>query len=206
MTDTLCPISNHGSPVTLLKFQMAPKLRLLISSGAEKKYPDTCVRVRPKPRIHKCGLGFPLTLHTSFSISFSLYPHHPSIHIWRYGPFRALASLMRGLYSSIFSALLLQPLIPSSCNASLRTTSAMFEHSMCQKWIPFPCSQVVFYLLNPSEASLRLPECKVFSGVGSSPPTPNSQPGGPGCPFFSGSPPLTCPAWMTLPVAMLLPA
>ena len=49
---------------------------------------------------------------------------HPSIHIWRYSPFRALASLKACLHSSLFSALLLQPLIPSSCNASLWTTSA----------------------------------------------------------------------------------
>ena len=48
----------------------------------------------------------------------------PSIHIWRYSPFQALASLIRRLHSSLFSALLLQPLIPSSCNASLWTTSA----------------------------------------------------------------------------------
>jgi hypothetical protein len=35
---------------------------------------------------------------------------------------------------------------------------------------------------------------------------PNSQPGGPGYPFLSGSSPLTYPAWEPLPVAMLLPA
>jgi hypothetical protein len=32
-------------------------------------------------------------------------------------------------------------------------------------------------------------------------PTPNPQPGGPGCPFLSGSSPLTCLAWGALPVA-----
>jgi len=32
-------------------------------------------------------------------------------------------------------------------------------------------------------------------------PTPNPQPGGPGCPFLSGSSPLTCLAWEALPVA-----
>ena len=47
-----------------------------------------------------------------------------SIHLWRYSPFRALASLIRRLHSSLFAALLLHPLIPSSCSASLRTTSA----------------------------------------------------------------------------------
>jgi len=49
---------------------------------------------------------------------------HPSIHPWRYNPFRALASLIRRLHSSLFAALLLHPLIPSSCSASIWTTSA----------------------------------------------------------------------------------
>jgi hypothetical protein len=34
--------------------------------------------------------------------------------------------------------------------------------------------------------------------------TPNPQPGGPGCPSLSAFYPLTCPAWVTLPVATLL--
>ena len=33
----LCPMSNHGSSVALLKFQMVPKLILLISSSSRKK-------------------------------------------------------------------------------------------------------------------------------------------------------------------------
>ena len=45
-------------------------------------------------------------------------------HIWRYSPFRALASLTIRLHSSLFSALLLHPLIPSSRNTSLWTTPA----------------------------------------------------------------------------------
>jgi len=48
----------------------------------------------------------------------------PSIHIWRYSPFRALTSIIRHLHSSLFSAVLLHPLIPISRNASLWTTSA----------------------------------------------------------------------------------
>jgi len=45
----------------------------------------------------------------------------------------------------------------------------MFERSMYQKSIPFPCSQVAC-LLNPSKASpLRFPESKFCSGMGSSP-------------------------------------
>ena len=51
-------------------------------------------------------------------------PIHPSIHLWRYSPFRALASLIRRFHSSLFATLLLHPLIPSSCSASLWTTSA----------------------------------------------------------------------------------
>jgi hypothetical protein len=35
---------------------------------------------------------------------------------------------------------------------------------------------------------------------------PNPQPGGPGYPSSSGSHPLTCPAWVTIPVATLPPA
>ena len=40
----LCPISIYGSPVALLKFQMAPKITLLMSSGSKKKEPRyTCL-------------------------------------------------------------------------------------------------------------------------------------------------------------------
>jgi len=35
----LCPITIYGSPITLLKFQMAPKLVLLMSSGSKEKEP-----------------------------------------------------------------------------------------------------------------------------------------------------------------------
>jgi hypothetical protein len=43
----------------------------------------------------------------------------PSIHLWRYSPFWALASLRRRLHSSLLAALLLHPLVPNSCSASL---------------------------------------------------------------------------------------
>jgi len=40
----LCPVSISGSPVALLKFQMVPKLTLLMSSGSKKKEPRyTCL-------------------------------------------------------------------------------------------------------------------------------------------------------------------
>ena len=39
----LYPVSIHGSPVAVLKFQMAPRLILLMSSGSKKKEPRyTC--------------------------------------------------------------------------------------------------------------------------------------------------------------------
>jgi len=39
----LCPILIHGRPVALLKFQMAPRLILLMSSDSKKKEPRyTC--------------------------------------------------------------------------------------------------------------------------------------------------------------------
>ena len=34
---------------------------------------------------------------------------YPSVYIWRYNPFRALASLIRRLHSSLFSSLLFRP-------------------------------------------------------------------------------------------------
>jgi hypothetical protein len=44
MTGPLCPISIYGSPFALLKFQMAPRLILLMSSGSKKKEPKyTCL-------------------------------------------------------------------------------------------------------------------------------------------------------------------
>jgi hypothetical protein len=44
LTGPFCPISIHGSPIILLKFQMAPKLILLMSSGSKKKQPRyTCL-------------------------------------------------------------------------------------------------------------------------------------------------------------------
>ena len=59
MTGPLCPISIYGSPVTLLKFQMAPRLILLMSSGSMKEELDTHVWAKPKLHIHKeCGPRF----------------------------------------------------------------------------------------------------------------------------------------------------
>jgi hypothetical protein len=48
-------------------------------------------------------------------------------------------------------------------------------------------------------------QLKILRG-GAVNPIPNPQPGGPGYPFLSGSSPLICPAWETLPAATLPPA
>ena len=51
MRGPLCPISIYGSPVTLLKLQMAPRLILLMSSGSKKKEPRyTCLSEAKAPR------------------------------------------------------------------------------------------------------------------------------------------------------------
>jgi hypothetical protein len=49
--------------------------------------------------------------------------YHPSVHPWHYSPFRALASLNRCLHSSLFSALLVHPRVPNTCNAFFCTAS-----------------------------------------------------------------------------------
>jgi len=44
MMGPLCPISIQGNPVTLLKFQMVPRIILLMSSGSKKEEPRyTCL-------------------------------------------------------------------------------------------------------------------------------------------------------------------
>jgi len=60
MTGPLCPTSNHGDPLTLLKFQMAPKPKILISSGSKKKEPRYTLT-------KNVGRGF-LSLHTSYTM------------------------------------------------------------------------------------------------------------------------------------------
>ena len=64
------------------------------------------------PSLSSCLLDSNIFLTSFFSV-------HPSIHLWRYSPFRALASFIRRLHSSLIAPLLLRPLIPSSCRASL---------------------------------------------------------------------------------------
>jgi len=52
-------------------------------------------------------------------------PDYESIHVRRYSPFSALASLTRRLHSPLSTARLLHPLIPRICNASLWSMSSL---------------------------------------------------------------------------------
>jgi hypothetical protein len=69
-------------------------------------------------------------------------------------------------------------------------------------------TDVDFRSIHPSEADYLVSEQFSFYGMGfvASRPNPIPQPAGPGCPSSSGSYPLTCPAWVPLPVATLSPA
>jgi hypothetical protein len=53
-----------------------------------------------------------------------LLVYHPSIHVWRYNPFCAMASLKGRLQSSLSSVRLPHPRIPSTSDVSLRMTSS----------------------------------------------------------------------------------
>jgi len=50
----LCPISIYGSPVALLKFQMAPRLILLMSSGSKQKEPRYAYETRASHSQRRC--------------------------------------------------------------------------------------------------------------------------------------------------------
>jgi hypothetical protein len=62
-------MSDHGSPVALLKFQIAPKLMLLISSGSKKKEPRyACLNEAKGSHLQRIGPRFLLSLHTSYRV------------------------------------------------------------------------------------------------------------------------------------------
>jgi hypothetical protein len=94
------------------------------------------------------------------------------------------------LYNSVCDFIFIMSLSCHLVSCSARTvvlqSCIMFEHSMYQKSIPFPCSQVVVFLLIPPEAYLRFFERKFFSGVGSSPPRPTPNLEDQGVPFCLG--------------------
>jgi hypothetical protein len=74
LDDPLCPMSDHGSPVALLKFQIAPKLILLISSGSKKKEPS-CMCLSDAKASHsqrmwaEVSSSIPHLLHSGLSAS-----------------------------------------------------------------------------------------------------------------------------------------
>jgi hypothetical protein len=71
-----CSVLNYRSPVPLPKFQMAPILSFLISSGSKKKEPRY-VWVTPRPHTHtKCGLRFPPQYHISYRWGYYSAPLH----------------------------------------------------------------------------------------------------------------------------------
>jgi len=68
-------ISVQRSPVTLLKFQMASRLKLLLSLDPRKRSPDIHVRVKPKLRTHtESGWRFHPLLHTYYITDYWLDP------------------------------------------------------------------------------------------------------------------------------------
>ena len=78
-------------------------------------------------------VGFNESLFLNLSLSKNVLKSHTPyaqltdtsfpFHIWRYSPFRAVASLIRRLYTSLFSAIFFHPLFLSSWNVSLCITS-----------------------------------------------------------------------------------
>jgi len=60
-------IPAQESPVPLLKFQMAPRHKLVMSSGPRKRSTDIHVRGQPELHTHReCGRRFHPLLHTSY--------------------------------------------------------------------------------------------------------------------------------------------
>jgi hypothetical protein len=60
---------DHGSPVTLLKFQIAPKLMLLISSGSRENEPRySCMNEVKGSHSQRIGPRFLLSPHTSYIV------------------------------------------------------------------------------------------------------------------------------------------
>jgi hypothetical protein len=73
MTGPLCPISIHWSPFTLLKFQMAPRFTLLMSSGSKKEPRYTCLSEakasHPQSMWFEVSSSAPHLLHSGLSDS-----------------------------------------------------------------------------------------------------------------------------------------
>jgi hypothetical protein len=74
LTDPLCPVTIYGSPVTLPKFQMPPRLTVIIFSGSRKKQPRyTCLseaKASHRQRLWaEVSSSAPHFLHNGLSIS-----------------------------------------------------------------------------------------------------------------------------------------
>ena len=83
-----------------------------------------------------------------------------SVYLWRYSPFQALASVIRRLHSSLFATLLLHPLVPSSCSASLWTTSAHLVLGLPAGLVNKKCF-IIHYCL-PTFRSLQRQSLKLY--------------------------------------------
>ena len=82
--------------------------------GCGKSHPPTWIRFpyRPARSESLYRLSYPGQLYTCVIMFFSLTVQYISIHLWRYSPFWALATVRRCLHSSVSSPRLLHPLIP----------------------------------------------------------------------------------------------
>jgi hypothetical protein len=65
LTGPLCPITIYGSPVALLKFQMAPRLTFLIFCGSKKEPRYACLSEAKASHLQEYGPRFRPPLHTS---------------------------------------------------------------------------------------------------------------------------------------------
>ena len=114
-----CTLQTSSSTPCMVSSLLAVHLSLTYSRNMEHfiVFCHPCINQIQKS-CHLQGDLFIARIQLKLTVSQSI-----PFRIWRYNPFRALASLIRRLHSSLFSALLLHTLIPSSCNASLWTTS-----------------------------------------------------------------------------------
>jgi hypothetical protein len=117
--------------------------------------------------------------------------------------------LSPGMYLHVLPSFL--PSFPSALQLRMRFSFLSISlHSSLLFIFPsfhFHFTEIIMYILQPFAdvdfCSIRLvsEQFRFYSEVVSL--TPNPKPGEPGYPSSSGSYPLTCPAWVALPVATL---
>jgi len=118
---TTCPQKAIGLLFFHETFKFLKKKNFFDIQRTVHRDPSIHPFIRPSVCLSVClSVFLSVCLSVYLSIYLSIYL---SMYLWRYSPFRALASLTRRLQSSLFVALL-HPLDPSSCSASLWTTSA----------------------------------------------------------------------------------